>query len=230
VLVLARTDPDKQTFRLFSAWARTKYKRIFFMGGGGTELLSRSMSIRPVSSERFQIPEYESPLNAYPREVRHKEFDLGVYELLSRPTPATGFDLDVGIDDDLFVRRFHAKEAGPGGSTFRWTRNVSYVSVLGTRPDQHILTLSMAAGGRPAAAGPAEVEVSLNDHPLGAVTVRGALAPYRFVIPADLAMAIAESDDAAQLRLVTRVWKPSAVLGGSDSRELGVMVDRIEIR
>jgi hypothetical protein len=230
VLVLARTDPDKQAFRLFSTWARTKYKSIFFMGGGGTELLSRTMSVKPVFSERFQIPEYQSSLYTYPREIRHKEFDLGIYELLSRPTPPDGFELDVGINDDLFVRRFHAKEAGPSGVTFRWTSNVSYVSVLGTRPDQQILTLSMAAGGRPAAAGPAEVKVSLNDRPLGTVTVRGAFAPYRFAIPPDLAAAIAESDDAARLQLVTSVWKPAAVLGGNDSRELGVMVDRIEIR
>ena len=172
----------------------------------------------------------ESSLYTYPRAIRHKEFDLGIYELLSRPTPAAGFELDVGINDDLFVRRFHAKEAGPGGVTFRWTSNLSYVSVLGTRPDQQLLTLSMAAGGRPAAAGPAEVEVSLNGRPLGTVTVQGAFTPYRFAIPSDLAAAIAESDDAAQLQLVTRVWKPAAVLGGNDSRELGVMVDRIEIR
>ena len=228
VLVLPRTNPDKQEFRLFGAWARSHYARIFFMGGGGTELLSRSMSVKPVLSERFQIPEYASPMNEYPRGVRHKEFDLSVYELSFSPAPSSGFDLDVGKADDLFVRRFFAKEANAHGVTFRWTSNVSFMSVLGTRPEQQELTITMSAGSRPAAAGPAEVQVMLNDRLLGSVTVHEPFEPYRFSIPPDTAAALAESDNGGQLRLVTRTWRPS-VYGSGDSRELGVMIDRVAI-
>ena len=36
---------------------------------------------RPIASERFQVPEYDAPADAYPRFVRQKEFDYSLYEL-----------------------------------------------------------------------------------------------------------------------------------------------------
>ena len=230
VLVFARVDPDKRLFREFLTWAQQRYRRVFFVGGGGTELLSRTMTVKPVGGERFQIPEYESLMNAYPRRARFKEFDLSVYEFLPRPVDADGFDLKVGLTDDLYVRRFYAKERHSDGSTFRWTRDISFVTILGTRPDRQRLTLWLTDGGRPPAAGPAEVEVFLNDTPLGAVTVGPELKPYRFAIPPELAAAVAQSEEAAQLRILSRTWNPKELLGVDDTRDLGVMADRIEIK
>ncbi len=60
VLVFATTNPDKRAFREFLAWARTRYQRVFFIGGGGTELLSRTMNVESTGGERFQVPEYEA--------------------------------------------------------------------------------------------------------------------------------------------------------------------------
>ena len=175
------TNPDKAVFREFLIWARGRYRRVFFAGGGGggTELLSRQMSVVPVRGERFQVPEYESPVNAYPRGVRFKEFDLSIYEFLPQPAVAEGFDLDVGAADDIYVRHFYAKEQRPAGFTFRWTRDVSFVSIVGTRPEQQRLTLWMSAGGRPPGAAPATVEVFLDDLALGSLTVGRELAQYR---------------------------------------------------
>jgi hypothetical protein len=230
VIVFAETDPDKVVFREFLNWSLTRYRRVFFLGAGGTELLSQTMTAQAVSGQRFQIPEYESATNAYPRTVRFKEFDISLYQLLPRPVAADGFQLDVGLADDLFVRHFHAKEQGPNGLTFRWTRDVSYVSIVGTRPGRQVLSLWMGKGGRPPSAVPADVEVSLNGRTLGAVTVGTGLEPYRFPIPPDLADAMAGSQDAAELRLTTRTWSPSKMLRDKDLRDLGVMLDRIEIR
>ena len=36
----------------------------------------------------------------------------------------------MGSADDLYVRRFHAKEQSPAGFSYRWTRDVSFVSIL----------------------------------------------------------------------------------------------------
>ena len=85
VLVLNSARPDKAAFGAFLEWARTRYQRVLFVGGGGTDLLSQRYAIKPLSSTRFQVPEYESPLNAYPRSVRRKEFEFSVYEF-SAPT------------------------------------------------------------------------------------------------------------------------------------------------
>lgn len=232
VLVFATTNPSKELFRSFLPWALTKYKRVFFVGGGGggTELLSNSITVVPVRGERFQIPEYESALNAYPAGVRRKEFDLSVYELLAQPAEREHFDLDIGSTDDLYVRRFYAKEQNPGGFTLRWTRDESYLSLLGLRPDHRSITMWMGSGGRPRGADAAEVSVYLDERRLGTVVVGEGIQPYRFDLPPDLAAALATADAAAVLRIATRTWSPAKLLGGNDTRELGVMLDRVEVR
>jgi hypothetical protein len=230
VLVLATTTPDRKMFREFLAWAQERYRRVFFFGGGGTELLSQTLSVEALRGERFQIPEYESAWNAYPRRVKFKEFDFGIHEFLRAPLETEEFDLDVGLADDVYVRRFHAKEHQADGVTFRWTRDASYVSIVGTRPEHQTLTLWISDGGRPAAAGPADVELFLNNVRLGMVTASHTLEPHHLTIPHDLAASIVRSPDAAQLRIMSRTWNPRRLLGTADARDLGVMIDRIEIR
>ena len=43
-------------------------------------------------------------------------------------------------------------------------------------------------------------------------------------------MAAAASPDAVTVRLRTVTWRPKEILNVGDDRELGVMVDRVEIR
>ena len=230
VLVLGSARPDRAAFAEFLEWARSRYKRVYFLGGGGTELLSRQWTARSVASQRFQIPEYESTFNAYPRAVRRKEFDFGLYELLAaEAAPGIWFDLDVGIRDDLHVVRFHAKEEADG-RTMRWSQRQSFVSVPAMPPRSRELVLVMNAGGRPAAAPPAEVTVYLNERLLGTIRVGNGFHSYSLGIPEELAAAAAQAADPARLRLVTATWNPHDVLGSPDDRQLGVMLDRVQVR
>ncbi len=98
-------------------------------------MLARGGTAKPISDDRFQIPEYEAALNQYPTEIRSKEFDYSIYEFVEEPTPPSSFDLDVGTNDDLYVRRIHAKQRDLNNVSYRWTRDRSYVSILGTTPD-----------------------------------------------------------------------------------------------
>ena len=233
VLVLNSPRPDKPTFAAFLEWARTRYRRVLFIGGGGTDLLSHRYGVRPLESERFQVPEYESAYNAYPRGVRRKEFEYGLYEFTAAAPPGADaglwFDLDVGVRDDLHVLRFHAKEVSEGRS-YRWTQARSMVSVTLIRDTNRTVTLELADGGRPAAAPSARVDVSLQGEPIGSAVVSGRFRPYVFTIPADLAARAAKTGDPVELRLVTETWQPSSVLGTPDDRHLGVMVDRVTIK
>ena len=230
VIVLGSARPERTAFASFLDWARRRYPRVYFLGGGGTDLLSRQWTARSVASQRFQVPEYESAFNAYPRGVRRKEFDFGLYELLPAvDSPGIWFDLDVGIRDDLHVVRFHAKEQVEGRS-IRWSQRQSFVSVPAMPADSRELVLVMSSGGRPQAAPPADVTVYLNDRLLGTVRVGSGFRPYSLGIPADVAAAAAQSAEPARIRLVTPAWNPHTVLGSGDDRELGVMVDRVQVR
>jgi hypothetical protein len=230
VLVLNSAVPDKSTFGAFLDWARRRYARVLFLGGGGTDLLSNRWTARAVASQRFQVPEYESSLNAFPRGVRKKEFDFGLYEVLP-PSSAAGlwFDLDVGTRDDLHVVRFHAKEEADG-RTIRWSQRQSFVAITTVTPGTREVVLTMSSGGRPPGAPPADVEVSLDDRALGTIHVEDGFRPYTLPIPAELAAKLAASGNPARLRLVAPTWRPRRILGTADDRELGVMVDRVQVR
>src|SRR5262249_36782295 len=119
VLVLSTASPDKPAFAAFLEQMRARYRRVLFLGGGGTDLLSSRWSVTPIASERFGVPEYESAWNAYPRGPDRKDFEYSVYEFGPPRAAPAETTLDVGVNDDLNVIRFHAKETTEG-RTFRW--------------------------------------------------------------------------------------------------------------
>jgi hypothetical protein len=230
ILVLASAVPNPATLAEFLEWARTRYQHVYFLGGGGTALLSRRWSASAVMSERFQVPEYESSFNAYPRGVRRKEFDFGLYALLPpQDTADMWFDLDVGVRDDLHVVRFHAKETA-SGRTMRWSQDQSFVSITNMPRAAREVVLTLSSGGRPEGPPPADVSVYLNDRLLGSARVTDGFRPYTFPLPPGAAEAAAAAETPARLMIRTPPWRPSAVLGASDHRELGVMVDRVQVR
>jgi hypothetical protein len=241
VILLANRRPDPVQFKAFLDWAHTRYKRIFFMGGGGTDLLSRDVSVRPIGTEVFQVPEWETSRTGLPTGARRKEFDFSIYEMTTRagdartaPTPSTTtagvVTLDVGVNDDLNVLRFHAKERHGNGTTFRWSRDVSYINLMGIPASARTLTLVMDDGRRPPSAPKAEMRVDLDDHPLGTLTVGPDFRSYTLAIPPEVAAEAASRGLPARLKLVTTTWRPKAVIGVPDDRDLGVMVDRVEVR
>jgi hypothetical protein len=229
VLLFYTPKPDPDQFKQFLTWARGRYDRVLFLADGGTDLALPFLAATPIAYQRFQIPEYESAREAWPRVVRQKKFTLTLYELAYTATTPTVTDIEVGGADNLWVYRIHAREEGEG-IRFRWTRDISYVTAQGLSAGSRTLTMWMDDGGRPAAAGPARMQVRLNDHPLGEVTVSGTFRPYQLAIPSWVAAEAAARPQASVLKLVTSIWRPSAVLGNSDTRELGVMVRRVRIQ
>lgn len=231
VLVFAEMAPRKPETRELLTWALAKFQRVYFLGSatGGVDLLWRSLRVANVTTSRFTIPEYEPAINAFPRAARLREFDLVRYEFLREPVTAPVFEVDIGGADDQYLQRFYAKERHATGTTFRWTRDRSTIAAVGLRPEHREVVLWMSHGGRPAGAGPAAVSVALDDRPLGQVVVGPDFAPYRFAIPPDLAAQAGQRDAASRLQLETTTWSPATWLGGSDTREFGVMLDRVEV-
>lgn len=236
VLVLPHRLPDPVQLAAFLDDARTRYDHVYFIGGGGTALLSRNVTVTPVATEVFQIPEWATSRTALPASARRKEFDFSVYRFVSPSEragaiPAEGtLALDIGVNDDVNVLRFHAKERHQNGTTFRWSRDVSYISLPGLRAADRSLVLVMDDGQRPPKVGSAVVEVSMNDRPLGRLEVGRDFRPYTLAIPAEVAAAAAAAETPPRLKLVTNTWNPKVALGVNDDRDLGVMVDRIEVR
>jgi hypothetical protein len=229
VLVLGSPRPDLQKVEALLEWARPRFRNVYFVGGGGTELASRRIAATPAGSMYFELPEYESPTNAYPRVVRQKKFDIGIYRFEKAAAGPPPRVVEVGQFDDLNVVRFYAKER-LGDRPYRWTRGTSYVTLPAVDADTRSITLSLSDGGRPDNLPRAHVQVLLNDVAIGEATVALDFHPYTFAVPPEVARAAAAMSGPARLTIRSNVWKPSEVPGVSDDRQLGVMMDRVEVK
>ena len=228
VLVFASPRPNRDEVKQFLSWAGRAHHRVFLLADGGFDLASASIQITPVRNERFSVPEYESARNAYPREVRQKKFNLNVYQLHDADHPDPMLDIDVGGFDDPWVLRMFARQE-QDGVTYRWIRNLSYVTFAGVPATARALVISAGDGGRPRTLAPASVQVFLDEHAVGTVTVQGGFSDYRVALPPGVAADAAARPGPAVVRLVCTTWVPKDVLGGSDDRPLGVMLDRIRL-
>jgi hypothetical protein len=232
VLVMYSARPNKPQLVEFLAWARNKYTNVYFVGGGGTDLLSPGIRLETIRSEAFAVPQYELTHYAdYPGTARTKPFNFTLYRFVEGSMDEGAFRIDVGAADDLHVIRFHGKERwGREDTTFRWTRDRSYFSVPKVSADNRALIVRMGNGGRPAKIPPPHVTVFLDDRAIGKTQVNGHFNDYTFAIPPDLAAELAKRATATEIRIESTTWTPRDVLGNSDERQLGVMIDRAEIR
>ena len=232
VLVLYARTPDKQALADFVRWAPNRYDRVLFMGGSGSIILSRTLMARPLRSDRFWVPEYDSPTNRYPTTVKLKEFDYGMYELEVGARRETGpLDLSMDTVDPLRVRGFYSPERhAPTGAMFRWTAATADLLLFLPDAMPTEVVIWMSHGGRPAAASPPETVITLDGVILGTAVPDEQVRPYRFSLPAALVAAASARDDPAVLRLQASTWNPQQQLGVDDPRDLGVMVTRIQVR
>jgi hypothetical protein len=76
----------------------------------------------------------------------------------------------------------------------------------------------------------ATMQVNLNGHALGALTVGRDFRPYTITIAPDVAAEAATRVEPSRLTLMTNVWRPRDTLGTPDDRQLGGMIDRVEVR
>jgi hypothetical protein len=230
ILVLDRSRPDKQALLKFLTWARERFKNIYFMAGGGTDLLSAGIGAKIVDSESFRVPEYnKTTYDVYPRSSLLKPFDFTIYRLIADSSDAAPQSLDIGGADDLHLVDFYPKERLAGGAlTFRWTEDTSLL-LMGIQPGNREVVLRMSAG-RPRGVAPPSVVVSIDGRQLGTAEPAADFRDHAFPIPGDLASQLAARGASSEIRIQSSTWTPNAVLGGTDNRALGVMVDRAEIR
>jgi hypothetical protein len=229
VLVLENEVPDKQLLRVFLDEAFARHERVLFLGGGGTDLLPPDVTGTPVTYVPRAVPAFlTTPWHAYRAGIRDYKFDYSLYQLALGIPPTHGFALDVGFEDDLQVVRFGGKEMSEG-RTFRWTLEQAWIAVRGLTGRESEIAIVMHDGGRPAAAPPAVVQVFLGEELLGRIAVGFGFKEYTLPVPAE-ALARARAMPGRQLRLVTSTWKPSELSASTDTRDLGVMVDRVAIR
>jgi hypothetical protein len=112
----------------------------------------------------------------------------------------------------------------------RWTGAQSFIEVPGLTGTERQVSFVMSNAFRPADAPPAHVEVLLDGTPIGAFDVTGdGFKSYALALPPALVAAAAARNAPAEFTLRCVTWSPHDWTRGSDTRQLGVLVDVVEI-
>jgi hypothetical protein len=219
VLELARFNPDPERLQhLIRAW-RQRYRNIYFAHTYSTDLcgvfLQRSEAVG------FETVEWERGYQWPPRrpETRALYFTISRVLLPEELNVPPLSELDVGGSDDFQVSGFFDKEGGRDRS-YRWTGSCGTLYLPGAKPGA-TLTLSASVGRRPDAP---EVKVSLSGVPLGRFTPSHDWAEHELSLPDPL------PPGPPLLRLDVKAFRPKNVDERlEDTRDLGVMIDRVRI-
>jgi hypothetical protein len=123
--------------------------------------------------------------------------------------------------DHLYIESFNKPEVNQA-LTFRWSSNESYVRFYGLgRVPYARLELTMAVGGRPAALGPAPVQVWRGEQLLGEVKVGPGDNSYTFEYRAE--------SEKLNGDLIFTLRTPDAFRDGAHDLPLGVVVSKVRL-
>lgn len=233
--VLQGQGLDNEPFSdLVGRW-RDRGREVFYIASDGlTRVRSDDYLFSPVGEVPLDIPLPETSFDHLPRGMVHHTYDLEVYRIepaWKRESPIYPFSLDVGrFDYGYLMSGFYAREGSPGG-WYRWTGKTAEI-LLPWAPEgksvaRSSAVLSLTVGSpRPAGVEPAEMSLYLNEHLLDRFELGNEFKTQTIVVPPDLI------DDpqakTALLRLETNTWIPAGA-GLGDIRELGIILDRIEL-
>ncbi len=224
VLEMARFKPEPERLQHLVRSFRTRYRNVYFVhtSASGSDLCGVFLErVQPFS---FGTWEWERAYAAKPRRPTFHALNFTV----SRVVPPEQIQVpplplvDVGGTDDVQVSGFYDKEGG-GDLTYRWTGPCASVYLPGARGGAS-LVIRTSTGRRPASR-PAQVVASLNGVRLGVFASGPAWEEHVLALPDPL------PPGPRVLRLDVPAWRPVHTdPGAGDERDLGVMVDRLEIR
>jgi hypothetical protein len=219
VLELARFNPDPEKLRhLIREW-RSRYRNIYFAHTYSTDLCGVFLQRSDVLG--FQTLEWERGYGRAPRRPETRALYFTISRVLlpeELKVPALP-ELDVGGSDDFQVSGFHDKEGGRD-RTYRWTGACGTLYLPGAKPGA-TLALVASVGRRPDAP---DVRASLSGIPLGSFTPAHDWAEHELRLPDPL------PSGPPLLRLDVKAFRPKNVDERlEDTRDLGVMIDRVMI-
>jgi len=235
VLELARYDPDRECpdclARLIRDW-RGRFRNIYFVHTYRTNLCGLFLERVPGADYRFGTIEWDRTYrDDLPRRARGHGLNFTLKrvvlpeELSVPPLP----EVDVGASDDFLVSGFFDKEGG-AERTYRWTGTCASVYLAGARPGATVV-ITASSDKRPAGR-PALVRVSLSGRPLGQFVAGPSWNDHAFAIPDPLPAGppVLRLDVLDPLTGRAAAWRPENELPGStDSRDLGIVVDRVRV-
>jgi hypothetical protein len=230
VLEFYTLKPDRALLEdLLESW-KGRYRDVFFVTNykiSLSGLFTRHVKDFELGTEKYEYTYDRPPRRAEPFHLRFtlsKAVDLEDLALRVPKLPT----LDVGGSDDLQVAWFHEKELEEDGTSFRWSQRTSSIFLPAVGAGTRAIALRMA-GPREAQAPLHPLEAALDGTPLGTISLTRGFEVYELPIPKE----IGERPEPTYsiLTLSTKTWRPAnEIPETSDVRDLGIRLDRVEVR
>ncbi|GEM_PF-1709779 len=234
VFVLQRERPDTTFLRRLLEATDAEGKPMYLaLSSGVLEWHPPDIRFESLGDFTLQVPIAERSTQHVPRQVVPLSYRLDLYRIIPSqttpgevsPPPATS--VEMGPGEYPYLRGgFYGWETMPEGATFRWTNGLGRIVL--SRPSMGDLNLNLSvASGRPSLAQPAQLSVWVNGVSVGERTLAQGYTfeTWSLTVPEDDLPATSE----VEIELRSDTWVPQAIGYSEDSRELGVMVDRVEI-
>jgi hypothetical protein len=226
-LELARFNPDPaRVNHLIRAW-RQRWRNVYFVYTYRTDLCG--VFLQRVEEKDFGTHEWERAYGRRPAGPTPQSFHFTVARaVLPEELQVPALDeVDLGGSDDFLVSGFYDKEGG-----YRWTGRCGSVYLPAARAGAAVAVTASLGEQRPHGLPDPVVEVSLSGAPLGRFTPGRRWTTHAFALPDPLPAGapVLRLDVVDPARGRAHTWRPANELPGSlDTRDLGVMVDRVRV-
>jgi hypothetical protein len=212
---------------LIDAWRAQGRPILVAVGPDGVRAPFDNWSLESLPGLWLETRVLENSYTHFPRRVRPFKLALELYELEPVATEGEkGLRVDIGTSDFFYLGQgWYGKERLPDGTTMRWTRDAAQLILpeqLATDGDVQ-LHFQLATSNQ-APTKPAEVQLVYGMSVLARWQVGTSFAGYDATLPTPM-----PSEGPLVLWLKTDAWNPLALGLSADARDLGVMVDWVEI-
>jgi hypothetical protein len=219
-------DPDSLA-ELVRAWRQT-YRNIYFVNSYRTDVCG--LFLERVQPFRFASFEWEWTYDRVPSKAEPRIVDFALSRVVSPEDLRLPLDqeTDIGGSGDPQISGFYEREA-LGERTYRWSgacldaqgQAVASVYLPAVRPGRAI-EIEASAFTRPETARAPVVTVTLGETLVGQFEATAGWTTFALKAP--------PGESSRLLRLSVPAWRPANTDAGStDTRDLGVMVDRIRV-
>jgi hypothetical protein len=234
VFVLQRERPEATFLQGLLEAAGAQGKPMYLVLSSGTlDWHPQDMRFEPLGDFVLQVPLTERSTQRVPQRVTPLIYRLDLYRLMPNQSPLTGgvsppgTTVEMGSGEYPYLRGgFYGWDTMLDGTTFRWTNGAGRVALPRPAVQDWHLHLRVASG-RPPQVPPARLSVLVNGVLVGErrLAYGYTFETWDLAVPQDYVAATSE----VEIELRSDTWMPQAIGYNEDPRELGVMVDWLQV-
>lgn len=229
VLTLGETFNGENLARFIEDKKAEGWDVYFLLSSEDTNMTGQPFHLIYQDSIDFRLNNTEVTVDRKPRNTSSWVWRVNIYE------PELGFMpwedglIDIGNPQDINYRieGFYGAESS-GQEDYRWSGSRAMVEVALPEEYDKSLPKKLTIRGRHLLAPDVlseEVEVVVNGQSIGSLDMGGEFEKYSLEIPENLL----EGQDKISIEFLTKTWKPQELGMGADTRDLGFMLDYIQI-